>query len=183
MGEGHKLVYHDTSSPLQRSEHYDELCDVSVSSISANSDDSTFSSSSDHTDDTASSSHHSNGPLYELSSLMDQLPIKRGLSKYYEGRSQSYTSLSNVRCLEDLAKKESPYRRRMKLSKSYGGGLDANQKPNFSRGPCSKTISKKASRSSCSSLAVLRRSSSNLHCSSKPPPIPVHKNLSHFSLN
>ena len=108
---------------------------------------------------------------------------RRGLSKYYEGKSQSYTSLSDVRCLEDLAKKESPYRRRMKLSKSYGGGLDVSQKANFGPGPCSKTISKKSSRSSCSSLAGLRRSSTNVHCSGKPPPIPVHKNLSHFVLN
>ncbi|KAH7682019.1 hypothetical protein IHE45_05G095700 [Dioscorea alata] len=184
MGEGLKLVYHHTSASSPRSEHLDKSCEVSLSSISVNSYDSTLSSSSDHTDDdTASSSRHSNGPLFQLSSLMDQLPIKKGLSKYYEGKSQSYTSLSNVRCLEDLAKKESPYRRRMRLSKSYGGGLDVSQKATFGPGPCSKTISKKSSRSSCSSLGGLRRSSSNLHCSSKPPPIPVHKNLPHFSLN
>lgn len=48
---------------------------------------------------------------------------RRGLSKHYIGKSQSFTSLSNVRCLEDLAKPENPYTKKLKSIRSYGGGL------------------------------------------------------------
>ncbi|KAJ0964746.1 hypothetical protein J5N97_025884 [Dioscorea zingiberensis] len=142
---------------------------INTVSFSSDSDDSIFSSSSDLTEeegDTAASI----GPLYELSSLMDQLPIKRGLSKYYQGKSQSFTSLSYVSCLEDLPKKEIPYKKKMKPSKSYGGGLDLSHKSlSYSLGPCSKAYINKKS---------LRRSSGNLLSCSKPPHVPVHnKNL------
>nr|VDC87751.1 unnamed protein product [Brassica oleracea] len=61
-------------------------------------------SSSDLTeDDDDVSSSSSNGPLEDLSDLMSHLPIK-GLSKFYEGKSQSFTSLANVKSLEDLMK-------------------------------------------------------------------------------
>ncbi|GLT48494.1 hypothetical protein SLA2020_221150 [Shorea laevis] len=53
----------------------------------------------------SSSSSSSNGPLYELSELVNQLPIKRGLSKSYQGKSQSFSSLASVKSVEDLAKK------------------------------------------------------------------------------
>ncbi|XP_074559893.1 uncharacterized protein LOC141815928 [Curcuma longa] len=82
-----------------------------------------------------------NGPLFELPTLVEQLPIKiRGLSKYYQGKSQSFTSLSVVRSLEDLPKKQSPYKRKtmMKTCDSYG-----------------RVTSRKAPRAaSCASLAA-----------------------------
>lgn len=93
---------------------------------------------------------------------------RRGLSKFYQGKSQSFTSLSRVMSIEDLAKKETPYRKKMKTCKSYGGGLDIKA-----------TISKKVSRSSLysssSSLSGGRRSS--FLASSKPPLIPVQKHF------
>ncbi|XXG64321.1 hypothetical protein AAC387_Pa05g2306 [Persea americana] len=60
----------------------------------------------------------SNGPLYELSQLLVHLPIKRGLSRHYQGKSQSFTSLSNASCIEDLAKKSTPCSRKMMKSSS-----------------------------------------------------------------
>ncbi|EHA8589305.1 hypothetical protein COCNU_scaffold008964G000030 [Cocos nucifera] len=184
MGEGLKEMIRKVSSP--RAKDADELCE-SASLSTADSGDSTSSSSSDLIDDVTSSSSKpfspssdaskldSDGPVFELSSLMAQLPIKRGLSKYYQGKSQSFTSLSDARCIEDLAKKETPYKK-MKPCKSYAGNLDASQKSFHTPGPYNKTIAKKTSRGSCSSL-VARRSSSSLLSISKPPPIPVNKNL------
>lgn len=51
---------------------------------------------------------------------------RRGLSKFYQGKSQTFASLESVKSLEDLAKRGRPKRRRRMLesSKSYGGGLD-----------------------------------------------------------
>ncbi|GAA0168823.1 hypothetical protein LIER_23450 [Lithospermum erythrorhizon] len=117
-------------------------------SIGDNSDNSitSFSSSSLDLEEDASSSSSKpsssssfSGPLFELSSLMTQLPIKRGLSKYYHGKSQSFTSLGRVGNLEDLAKKESSYSERMKSCRSYGCGLNARK-----FGP-KATITKKSS--------------------------------------
>ncbi|KAI3978161.1 hypothetical protein MKX01_012992 [Papaver californicum] len=115
-------------------------------------------------DDASSSSSSSsiNGPLYELSDLMATLPIKRGLSKHFQGKSQSFTSLSNVSSLEDLVKKESSYviRKKMmiKTSKSYGGGLDIQK----------KVISKIKSNSA-------PRFKSIIGSPRRPPPIPTKR--------
>ncbi|TYI64560.1 hypothetical protein E1A91_D09G097100v1 [Gossypium mustelinum] len=78
------------------------------------------SSSLDMADDASSSSSTIDGPLFHLSELMAQLPIKRGLSKYFQGKSQTFTSLSNVNTIEELAKKETPfYRKKLKACKSH----------------------------------------------------------------
>ncbi|KAL3535682.1 hypothetical protein ACH5RR_004143 [Cinchona calisaya] len=99
--------------------------DDNSESIGEDSGDNSAASSSCSSeleeDASSSSTSPSYGPLYELSELMNQLPIKRGLSKHFQGKSQSFTSLANVKSLEDLAKKVSPYSQRMKSCKSYAG--------------------------------------------------------------
>lgn len=74
--------------------------------------------------------------------------------------------------IEDLAKKERPYRRKMKTCKSYGGGLDAHKPYTLPKA----TISKKAARGSLSSLSFPSRRGSFLGIS-RPPPIPLQKNF------
>ncbi|XP_054789632.1 protein OXIDATIVE STRESS 3-like [Prosopis cineraria] len=62
--------------------------------------------------------------LGDMSSLFQQLPIKRGLSRHYEGKSQSFTSLASVRRLEDLVKEENNPVKMKKMEccrRSYGG--------------------------------------------------------------
>nr|CAD1843184.1 unnamed protein product [Ananas comosus var. bracteatus] len=181
MGEGLNQLFYGVFS-LPRIEDADEC--LEESSFYGGSDESVSSSTSDLTDDATSpapklntSQIDENGPLYELSSLMEDLPIRKGLSKYYKGKSQSFSCLSNVRCIEDLAKKENPYRKRMKTCKSYAGGLDAQKKPSFAPGPYSRTISKKPSRVSCASLLSKRSSSNGLLYSSRTHGISVHKHL------
>ncbi|CAL9777594.1 unnamed protein product [Musa acuminata subsp. burmannicoides] len=171
MGEGLKQSYDE------------EL--FNSDSFPSNSDDS--DDNDDSTEGAASSSPsaesswlppkmNSNGPLYELSSLMEQLPIKRGLSKYYQGKSQSYTSLSVVSSIEDLPKKETPCRRKIKPCKSYAAGMDASQKSDHAPGSCSKTISKNAPKIPSSCASLMSKSISSLHGSSKPTPVPAQKN-------
>ncbi|THU54941.1 hypothetical protein C4D60_Mb11t01360 [Musa balbisiana] len=84
------------------------------------------------------------GPLFEMSSLISLLPVKRGLSKHFEGKSQSFTSLDKARCLGDLAKPGRPSKRRLGSCKSYGGGLNSH-KPALSPMSSSRIITKKAS--------------------------------------
>uniref|UniRef100_A0A0D3F8Z8 Uncharacterized protein n=1 Tax=Oryza barthii TaxID=65489 RepID=A0A0D3F8Z8_9ORYZ len=71
-----------------------------------------------------SSSSSSAERRFEMSDLMTQLPFKRGLSRFFDGKSQSFASLAAVASLEDLAK---PPRKRLKPSQSCGGGLDAHR--------------------------------------------------------
>lgn len=107
-------------------------------------------------DDDASSSS-SNGPLEDLSDLMLHLPIKRGLSKFYEGKSQSFTSLANVKSLEDLMKRgfnNTSNKARRKACKSTGGIIDQSYKKVYSP---KATISKKATRTASSVLSCLAR--------------------------
>ncbi|KAH0465999.1 hypothetical protein IEQ34_006102 [Dendrobium chrysotoxum] len=47
---------------------------------------------------------------------------------------QSFSSLCNMRSLEDLAKPVRPYKKKLKASKSYGGGLDCHKALSFTRG-------------------------------------------------
>ncbi|PWA78686.1 hypothetical protein CTI12_AA210990 [Artemisia annua] len=65
-------------------------------------------------------SHSSRSSLYDLSDLMSHLPIKRGLSKFYHGKSDSFTSLARVTSIEDLPKKEKvPYKKMKSSYKSH----------------------------------------------------------------
>lgn len=107
---------------------------------------------------------------------------RRGLSKFYQGKSQSFTSLTNVKSLEDLVKPESPYNKKLKSCKSYGEGFCERQdfsKCNFkSTSAMSRLVSK---RGSCSSLSRRRGSGSNFM--SSRPPIPPHRSSSSSTNN
>ncbi|KAJ0966806.1 hypothetical protein J5N97_023723 [Dioscorea zingiberensis] len=148
----------DASSLIPQSNHgtmveSSEDEDHSLGSLSSFSEDDQDSSSLDFMDDATSSSSSSSSSslddkepaVFQMSSLMTHLPIKRGLSKHYQGKSQSFTSLSNLKCLEDLVKPERfPCRKRLKSSKSYGNGLDSQKA--LSPKECSRAITKKNSK-------------------------------------
>jgi len=72
--------------------------------------------------------------IYDMTSMMSQLPPKKGLSRYYEGKSQSFACMSEVRCLEDLRKKDNPYKQKIKSCKSYAALGGMAKKP--SSGSC-----------------------------------------------
>ncbi|KAL5222489.1 hypothetical protein ABZP36_027202 [Zizania latifolia] len=99
--------------------------------------------------------------LYDLSSMAAQLPVKKGLSKYYDGKSQSFACMSEVRHLEDLRKKENPYKK-IKSSKSYVA-LDGNQQDSHIPGPYNKAVAKKSSGSSCANLIARSNTKSMIY--------------------
>ena len=88
---------------------------------------------------------------------------------FYEGKAQSFTSLARVQSIEDLPKKGTPYSKRMKSCKSYGGGLDSHR---ISFTP-KATISKKTSRGSFVSVPSKRGS----FFGGSRPSAAVHKNF------
>ncbi|KVI03014.1 uncharacterized protein LOC112513611 [Cynara cardunculus var. scolymus] len=151
---------------------------------SFSSDVSSLVSSDDESDDEESNSSSGGGSspprttaLGDMSDLLQQLPSKRGLSKHFQGKSQSFTSLSKVMCLEDLAKPENPFNKKMKSCKSYVG-LSRVLPPPTRSSSSSKLFNKKApSRASCSSLSIGRNGSYlGLSNNSRPPTHPSHNN-------
>ncbi|KAM6544188.1 hypothetical protein CsatB_008635 [Cannabis sativa] len=90
-------------------------------------DDSSNCSSSigapDDSDDDASSqgdadevqSKFRGGSLSTLDSIEEALPIKRGLSNHFSGKSKSFTNLSEVSAVTDLKKKENPLNKRRRI--------------------------------------------------------------------
>ncbi|KAL5984639.1 hypothetical protein ACLOJK_041259 [Asimina triloba] len=167
----------DPSSLSTQSKHEGEMGFYSGSSPSPSSSsdishDSISSSLSDSTEEVTSSD--SGGSLYQMSSLMEQLPFKRGLSKHFQGKSQSFTSLANARCLEDLVKPENPYNKKLKSCKSYGGGLDIH-KPHSPKAS-SRAISKRTSRGSFSSTSLVNARRNG--CLGNRPPVPPHRSSS-----
>lgn len=128
----------------------------------------------------ASTRFNSKSPLYDFSSLTRKLPDKKGLSRYYKGKSQSFTSLSEVKSLEDLSKREEevPYTRKIKPCKSYVELDQAQMAAASSSETCGgKSMTKKTPPSLASCASSMARSSSAgfLSCESRPPSIPVHK--------
>jgi hypothetical protein len=100
------------------------VCEEKLEDIGSPSDSESPSTSSELDDDATSSSSSGSDSHFEMASLMTQLPFKRGLSRFFDGKSQSFSSLAVVGSLEDLAK---PPRKRLKPSRSCGGGLDAHR--------------------------------------------------------
>ncbi|KAJ7955984.1 Damaged dna-binding 2, putative isoform 1 [Quillaja saponaria] len=57
------------------------------------------------------------GPLDTMDALEDVLPVKRGISKFCNGKSKSFTSLADISSLtsvEDIVKPDNPYTRKRK---------------------------------------------------------------------
>lgn len=138
-----------------------------------------YSRPDDHSSESSSASSstlqldsEAEGPLYQLSSLLAQLPARRGLSKYYQGKSQSFTSISYATSLQDLGK-EITYNKRMKTCKSYTAGLGMSQRSNHLPRTCNKMIAKRPSKGSFA-CQMSRASSTNLLYSSAN--LPAHQN-------
>ncbi|XP_027076462.1 uncharacterized protein [Coffea arabica] len=184
MDEEKKGLDHDgavsSSSEVSSSEDSDLFEEVNSSASSSTPTSPTSASASSSSDQLTSGD---SGPLQDMSSLLQELPFKRGLSKHYNGKSQSFTSLANVRSLEDLAKPENPYNKKLKSCKSYGvferhHGSPGHPTARSNHHSCTSSprlMSKKASRGSCSSLCLKRNSS---FIGNRPPLPPPHSSTS-----
>ncbi|RCV09670.1 hypothetical protein SETIT_2G047700v2 [Setaria italica] len=68
----------------------------SPSESSESSSPSTSGESSELDDDASSSSSTTGSDRFEMSGHMTELPFKRGLSRFFDGKSQSFASLAAV---------------------------------------------------------------------------------------
>ncbi|KAK4852897.1 hypothetical protein QYF36_000872 [Acer negundo] len=81
------------------------------------SDSSSSSSSigSDDDDEINDTNGDFSSSILSLDSLEDSLPIKRGLSSHFSGKSKSFTNLSEVSTVKDLVKLENPFNKRRRV--------------------------------------------------------------------
>ncbi|KAG0469500.1 hypothetical protein HPP92_016200 [Vanilla planifolia] len=91
---------------------------VTSSSIGRNSDCSTAGGGTGEELGEAEVQSSFKGPLETMDALEDSLPIRRGISKFYCGKSKSFASLSdaisNLSSAKELGKPENAYSRKRK---------------------------------------------------------------------
>ncbi|KAJ0030722.1 hypothetical protein Pint_12599 [Pistacia integerrima] len=106
---GEKEDHHETGGEKVGPGYGSDGSSDSLSSIGDSGD-----SEEEENDDVASSSKLKKSTL-SLVSLEDSLPIKRGLSNHYTGRSKSFANLSDVSTVKDLGKEENSFNKRRRL--------------------------------------------------------------------
>lgn len=109
-----KMRTEEKISALLESEDEDDQCSSSTtSSIGKDSDVSECRDIDD--DNEAESTYNYDEPLNMMDSLQQFLPIRRGISKFYDGKSKSFMSLADAvssPSAKDIAKPENAYTRR-----------------------------------------------------------------------
>ncbi|KAI3447216.1 hypothetical protein Pfo_003881 [Paulownia fortunei] len=157
------------------------LSSSSTSSIGKNSDESTGGGDGEEVQ-----SEYKGGPLDSLDALEEVLPIKKSISKFYCGKSKSFTTLSDAAScssIKDITKPENAYTRKRKNLLAFNNFLDKNRnnivrssnggiskRPNNSRSILALAVTM-----NCSETNSGETSSSN---ASSPgcclPPLPPH---------
>lgn len=155
----------------------------SSSSIGRNSDDSPAGRSSSDGDGEEVQSSFKPGGLDNLETLEEVLPIKRSISKFYAGKSKSFTSLADaasISSVKEIVKPEDAYTRKRKnllahnnffgKNRSYLPGMGNGgiyKRPINSRSSSALAASVSCSDSNYSSKSL--NSSPSSPCLSRPP--------------
>ncbi|KAJ7979244.1 Myotubularin-related 2 [Quillaja saponaria] len=168
-------------------ERGDDSDSSSSSSIGRNSDSSGGSSDGEDSGENEVQSSFK-GPLDTMDALEDVLPVKRGISEFYSGKSKSFTSLADASFatnMDDIVKPEDPYTKKRKnllahniiaernrncSLKNNGCGI-SKRSANFSRGTFSCRVTSTSSSGHTSSEEGNSVSSSP---SSGLPPLHPH---------
>ncbi|GAU33194.1 hypothetical protein TSUD_206530 [Trifolium subterraneum] len=99
-----------------------DSCVSSSSSLGRNSDDNDSSEDSSDREDSGGvevKTTKFKGPLDTIKDLEEDLPVKKGISKFYSGKSKSFTSLADAAgetCVQKIVKPEDPYAKKRKDS-------------------------------------------------------------------
>ncbi|XP_062149103.1 protein OXIDATIVE STRESS 3 LIKE 1-like [Alnus glutinosa] len=130
-------IYNSQRFPTERG---GDLDSCSSSSIGGNSDLS--GGSSDGGDESGGETEVQSsfkGPLDTMDALEEVLPVKRGISSFYSGKSKSFTSLadaSSATSIKDLEKGENPYTRKRKNLLAHSNFLDKSHNYTLKNSSC-----------------------------------------------
>ncbi|KAE8700348.1 Damaged dna-binding 2, putative isoform 2 [Hibiscus syriacus] len=133
----------------------DDLGSCSSSTIGRNSDDSGESQSDDDDSAEAEVQSQPKGPLDTMNALEEVLPMRKGISQFYNGKSKSFTSLADAvasSSVKDFAKPEDPYNKKRKNLLVRGSLLDSKRNNPLSNYVIE--ISKKVANTKRSTVAV-----------------------------
>ncbi|MED6221448.1 hypothetical protein PIB30_054773 [Stylosanthes scabra] len=179
-----------------------ECSTTSSSSIGRNNDDDEVVSSersmeNNTNENEAQSSFNNNQPLHAMETLEQVLPMRRGISKYYNGKSKSFTSLGDAAStplIKDIAKPDNAYTRRRRnlmafnhvwdnknrnsLLRSNSGGIYKRTTLSTSRGSLALAVAMNNSESSSSMTSSEDSTTSSLNLSPQLllPPLHPHSN-------
>ncbi|OMO86453.1 hypothetical protein COLO4_21151 [Corchorus olitorius] len=147
------------------------------SSIGRNSDDDVSGRSSDggDCDENEVQSSYKGGGLDMMDSLEQVLPMRRGISSFYNGKSKSYTSLAEASCtsIKDIAKPENAYTRRRRNLLAINHVWDKSRNKRFIR-PISSSKSTLALAVAMSSSESISSTSEDSTSTSSPRLPPLH---------
>ncbi|XP_054807321.1 protein OXIDATIVE STRESS 3 LIKE 1-like [Prosopis cineraria] len=168
-------------------ERDDDSDSSSLSSIGRNSDSSRDSSDREDSGEVEVQSLFK-GPLETVITLEEGLPGKKGISKFYSGKSKSFTSLSDATSassIQDIVKPEDPYAKKrknllahntfMNRSRSYASNVGEISKRSVNLGRGTSTVALSSSSSSSNSEEGTSTSISPPSC--LPPLHPQAKKL------
>ncbi|KAI3956487.1 hypothetical protein MKX01_016900 [Papaver californicum] len=116
----HRLSLSSSSSSSSSNE--EDITRISCFSVDPDLSSDNFSDSLDDSEDddeNEAGSNNLNGALCSMESLEDSLPIKRGLSNYFTGKSKSFGNLSEVTTVNSLVKTENPFNKRRRTLIAY----------------------------------------------------------------
>ncbi|XVF48894.1 hypothetical protein PTKIN_Ptkin03bG0225200 [Pterospermum kingtungense] len=108
----------------------DDLGSCNSSSFGRNSDVSGESSSDGEDSTEAEVQSQLKGPLDSIDALEEVFPMRRGISKFYNGKSKSFTCLADAAAassVKEFAKPEDPYNRKRKNLLAHRSLLDKNR--------------------------------------------------------
>ncbi|KAL1531320.1 hypothetical protein AAHA92_34009 [Salvia divinorum] len=167
---------YDPPAPDQRSSDEDPSCSFSSSSSSSigkNSDE--HPSGGSGSDEEEVQSQFKGGPLGSLDSLEEVLPIKKSISKFYSGKSKSFTSLSDaasIPSIKEITKPENAYTRKRKNLLVFNNIWDKNQNSIVRNriGGLSKRPTNSRSMLSLAANTNCSESNSGDTCNSNSPP-------------
>ncbi|CAK7352760.1 unnamed protein product [Dovyalis caffra] len=142
-------------SPVERREQMAKECSPSSSTTSSTSSIGKNSDLSEGGEDGLEENEVQSaykGTLDSMEALEEVLPIRKGISKFYDGKSKSFTSLSEASSspsIKDIAKPENMYTRKQRNLLAFSHAWEKNR--SF---PCRSGIAKRPISSSKSTLAL-----------------------------
>ncbi|XP_027332275.1 uncharacterized protein LOC113847389 [Abrus precatorius] len=116
------------------------------------------------------------GPLDTINDLEEDLPVKKGISKFYSGKSKSFTSLADAAaatCMEDIVKPEDPYAKKRKNLLARNILIERSHSCSDNVGGISKRPANISRGASCLVLSSSGSSEEGRNSTSISPPCPL----------
>ncbi|KAK2445845.1 hybrid signal transduction histidine kinase M protein [Trifolium repens] len=120
----------EKTSSLLEGEEKDDQCSSSTTSSIGKDSDTSECGDIDNEENEAQSAYKYDEPLNMMNALQQLLPIRRGISKFYDGKSKSFMSLADAASfpsVKDIAKPENAYARRRRNLMAFNHVWDKNR--------------------------------------------------------